>query len=240
MSSITTIGSAGRWMAMAIVALGCSLPGMVATVVAAAEPPPEWDGLLRVPDKGADHLYVRRGVDFAKYSQLQIEPVQIAFDEQQTSIGTGRNPARRLSASDMEQIRATLAREFHSIFENELTRGGYTLTSQDGDNVLRVTPAIVNLYVAGQTRPTSGRGRLYVASSGHMTLVLELRDSVSGQLLARVVDTAHGRRSGNFAVPSTPVATLADARDALTHWAGSLLTALNYAKQSGGTAVAEK
>jgi len=234
------IRATGGWMLMAMVALGFSMMAGMPRSAAAAEPPPEWDGLLRVPDKGPNHLYLLRGADFAPYTQVRIEPVQVSFDANWQSNANVRSAHRMLSDHDMEQLRAELAREFHMIFANELMREGYMITSASGDHVLNVKPGIVNLYITAPGKPTSGRSRRYIASTGHMTLVLELRDSVSGQLLGRVVDTVDGRRAGGFAIAS-PVTNLADARAALSNWARMTLTALNYAKQaSPGTAVAEK
>ena len=131
----------------------------------------------------------------------------------------------------------SLAREFHDLFPEALTKGGYTLADEDGYNVLRVTPQIVNLYIAAPDKPASGRNRTYVANTGHMTLVLELRDSVTQQLLGRVVDSVQGRRSGTFQLASS-VTNLAAARAAVTNWADVLLTALNHAKQSSAEATA--
>jgi len=235
----------GRCMATVVAALGLGVLGLgglsvivAPSVTVAAEPPPEWDGLLRVPDKGADHLYILRGANFAQYTRVRIDPVQIAFDEHWQPNAGKRDLQRRLSKNDLDDIRSNLAREFHDLFPEALTKGGYMLTDEDGYDVLRVTPQIVNLYIAAPSKPTSGRSRIYVANSGHMTLVLELRDSVTQQLLARVVDTAQGRRTGTFQVASS-VTNLADARAALHKWSDVLLTALDHAKQSSHeTAVA--
>ena len=64
---------------------------------------------------------------------------------------------------------------------------------QAGPDTLRVSAAIVNLYVTAPDTMSAGRSRTYTANSGQMTLVVELRDSVTGELLARAVDTQRGR-----------------------------------------------
>jgi len=224
----------------AFVALAFNLLTAAPSPAVAAEPPPEWDGLLRVPDKGADHLYLLRGADLGIYTKVLVSPVQVTFDPDWKSNSQTRNPERFVSSADMDQIRSGLAREFHTIFESELTKGGYTLSPQGGDEVLSISPAIVNLHITAPKTQTSGRSRRYVADTGRMTLVLELRDSVSGQLLGRVVDTQHGRRDGRL-VLATPLTNLTDARESLSNWARMTLTALDYAKQSSPeTAVARK
>jgi hypothetical protein len=77
--------------------------------------------------------------------------------------------------------------------------------------------------------------RTYTANSGRMTLVLELRDSVTGELLARVVDTQSGRTSGTWNITNR-VTNTADARRAITAWATALRRGLDdlYKRSSQG------
>ena len=117
-----------------------------------------------------------------------------------------RSPSQRLRQSEVERLKSTLANEFRTVFSETLTRGGYQLV-----------------------------GRTYVANTGQMTLVAELRDSVTGQLLARVVDTVRGRRTGQFQLASS-VRNMADARRALSQWADMLLTGLQDAEGRTPTA----
>lgn len=98
----------------------------------------------------------------------------------------------------MENIKSTLANEIRRVLSDTLARGGYKLVDEDGEDVLRVQAAIVNLYITAPSAAAPGRSRNFVANTGQMTLVAELRDSVTGQLLARAVDTVRGRQTGGF------------------------------------------
>jgi len=238
MRHFTPQRSIGIMMLSGIAILGFNLMSMPSSAQA-AEPPPEWDGLLRVPDKGADHLYLHRDADFSTFTHLKVSPVQISFDPDWQPNGRVRGGHRIMTDKDMEQLRASLATEFHSILEDRLRSAGYTITDMDGENVLLVTPQIIDLYVTAPST-SAGRSRRYVTNTGHMTMVLQLHDSVSGQLLGRVVDTQSGRRGGGFAIAG-PVTNLADARTAINNWATMAATALDHAKQSSSAeALAEK
>ena len=57
--------------------------------------------------------------------------------------------------------------------------------------------------------------------SGQMALVAELRDSETGDLLARAVDTQRGRTTGSMQFTNN-VTNTADARRAIGIWAGAL------------------
>jgi hypothetical protein len=59
-----------------------------------------------------------------------------------------------------------------------------------------------------------------------MTLVLELRDSITGEILARVVDTRSGRNSGMMTITNR-VTNTADARRAIRIWAQALRNGLD-------------
>ncbi len=72
----------------------------------------------------------------------------------------------------------------------------------------------------------AGRGRTYTANSGRMTLVLEVRDSITGELLARAVDPRSGRGSGTWNVTNR-VTNTGDARRAINTWATALRAALD-------------
>jgi hypothetical protein len=115
------------------------------------------------------------------------------------------------------------------VLSETLTRNGYKLVDEDGDDVLRVQAAIVNLYITAPSAAAQPGSRTFVANTGQMTLVAELRDSVTGQLLGRAVDTVQGRRTGQFQL-SSPVRNAADARRALSQWADVLVTGLNDAE----------
>jgi hypothetical protein len=77
-----------------------------------------------------------------------------------------------------------------------------------------------------------GRSRTYTANSGRMTLVLEVRDSVTGETLARVVDGRSGRTSGVMTVTNRATNT-ADARRAIRIWARALRDGLDSLYKGG-------
>ncbi len=114
----------------------------------------------------------------------------------------------------------------NELFTAELGRGGYQIVQEAGAETLRVSAAVVDLYVAAPDTMTPGRTRTYTANSGRMTLVLEVRDSVTGELLARAVDAQSGRGSGTWTVTNR-VTNTADARRAINIWAVALRSALD-------------
>ncbi len=195
----------------------------------AARPPKQWDGLERVKSKRVQYLYLRPGVSFAGYQRVKLDPCAVSFDKNWDPARDTRNALRRPTKADMEAIRTDLATEFGRVFAQELARGGYTLTDESADDVLRVVPSITDLYLAAPGEIIAGRGQGLVAETGNMTLVAELRDAVSGQLLARVIDKQDVAAAGGFEVgPGAP--KTATSGQVIARWAGILRQGLDEAK----------
>lgn len=214
------------------VALGISLAAGAALICSAAdEPRDDVTGLVRVHDQRVDHLFVLPEADFANYSKIRLDPVDVSFSERwNPNPGRGSVGTRRLTTNDIEQLKSSIATEFERTVARELMNGGYTIVQEDGPGVLRITPMIVNLYVAVPTSGIRGNSRIYTANTGHMTLVADVRDSVTGEHLARVIDTQQGRRTGRLEL-ATSVSNMADARRAFGLWATVLRNGLDDARK---------
>jgi hypothetical protein len=218
----------GRVAAIAAVVATTLLVAGTPVPAPAAEPPAEWDGLTRAPSKQVDLLYVRPGASLAGYQRLRLDPVQVAFDKNWTPNRDARSLSQRVSSTDMEKIKTDLATEFSKILKAELGKSGYGFVDVDGEDVLRVTAAIADLSITAPGN-SDARSRSYVANAGAMTLVIELRDSVSGQLLARVIDREEARTNGRFEV-SSRAANSGAAITVMSRWASLLRKGLDDVK----------
>ena len=70
-----------------------------------------------------------------------------------------------------------------------------------------------------------GRGDVYLSQVGQATLVLELRDSMSGEILARSVDRRAA--ASTWAAPSSAVTTWNEVRRLARTWARILVNRLD-------------
>lgn len=190
------------------------------------------DGLQRTEVRGLDLAFVRPGATLEGFNRVQLAPVQVAFRrnwERRVSTGT----RTRVSARDMERIRDRLSTLIESEVREELARGGYALVEDTGDDVLAVQMAIVNLDITAPDLASTSRVRVYTTSVGEMTLVADLRDSSSDELLMRVYDRRVGRSS-----PQPRFTTRADnvmeARNAARAWARALREGLDAARTVPG------
>ncbi|MEE4147071.1 MAG: DUF3313 family protein [Halieaceae bacterium] len=181
----------------------------------------EWDGLVRRPGTQINALFVRPDAEIVAYTSVMLDPVEVSFARNWDPNRGRRSPGSRLNADDVAAIQSGLADMLRESLRTELASGGFQLVDEPGPETLRVTAAIVNLFVTAPDTMTAGRGRTYTANSGQMTLVAELRDSVSGEILARAVDTRRGRSTGTLTFTNN-VTNTADARRAMGVWARTL------------------
>jgi len=188
--------------------------------------PTEWDGLVLQPGTRLGAVFVKPDAEIASYTSVMLDPVQVSFARNWDPNRGGRSQSGRLNANDITAMKAGLADMFRETFRAELERGGYKLVDEVGPDTLRVTAAIVDLFVAAPNTMTAGRSRTYTANTGRMTLVAELRDSVTGEILARVVDAQSGRSTGTWMAASS-VTNNADARRAIGIWATALRRSLD-------------
>jgi hypothetical protein len=191
-----------------------------------------YDGLQKIQVKGIELAYARPGATLAGYTRVMVDPVEVAFDKNWKPQKTGTRMS--LSSAEQQKIRADVAKIVYEAFVKELGKGGYTVVTAPGPEVLLVRPKIIDLYVSAPDVMTAGRSRTYTASAGRMTLVAELIDSDSGEVIARVLDREEARESGRVSWSSS-VSNAAAADSAASNWARILRSALDKAKQIGAS-----
>lgn len=209
-----------------VLPLALALGAVVLSGCASTDAVTEWDGLVRQPNTRLNAVFVKPDAQIVAYRSVMLDPVQVSFDSNWDPNRGTRSMSARLNSDDIAAIKSDLAELFREIFRDELARGGYQLVDQPGPETLRVTPAIINLFINAPDTSAAGRTRTYTADSGRMTLVVELRDSETGTLLARAVDTQTGRNAGMWTITNR-VTNTADARRAIGVWASALRRGLD-------------
>ena len=137
----------------------------------------------------------------------------------------------------MERIRRTVAETFRVVFVEELEAGGYEIADHASEDVLIVRPAVIDLVVNAPDTRTGGRTRTFVGSAGAATALIELYDSVSGDILVRAIDRRSARNFGTFAANN--VTNSADARRIIRLWAVALREALDNVRAEDVDVAAE-
>jgi Protein of unknown function (DUF3313) len=219
------------------VALTCMWGGMLnceaQTSRSSASPPAEWDGLVKRDVKGVGLVYLRPDVHFPPNLSVIIDPVHVEFSKDWKP-NTSREISRHLDAEDLQRIKVTLGGWVKDGFAKELTKGGYVLTEAPADDTIRVSAAIINLYITAPDVPSASRTRTYTTDAGSMTLVMEVRDAPSGQLLARIVDAKRAESAGGQWQWSNAMTNRVDAERVIAAWARKFRAGLDRLKTQAG------
>ena len=196
--------------------------------------PPEvsLDGLELVEEGRRKEIYRAPGVDWSIYDKVQIDEATVAFKKNWLR-DQNRYQTNRIRSEDMERIRGGMVELFDEVFSKELSEnGGYELTEESGENVLRITPYIVDLNVySPDPRSAPGIQRSYAEAAGRMTLKLHMYDSHPGDLLAVISETRETMRRGYVQWTNT-VTNTKEFRLLLQSWARELREGLQEAQKS--------
>jgi hypothetical protein len=166
------------------VALALIAPGVP------AKAPATWDGLVQVKSKKVGLAYLLPDADFRIYSKVLFDPPEVAFSKnwQRDYNRSTMTLSGRVSDKDIREAVEASKQSLSKIFPERFTQAGYQVVSVPGSDVLRLSLAIIDLDVAAPERDIPGRSRTYSLDAGEATFAIEVRDSLTGQLLGRAVD----------------------------------------------------
>jgi hypothetical protein len=180
--------------------------------------PPELEGLVKVKSKKLDAIYLLPDVDFNAYPKIMIDPVQVSFAKNWIKdINRSRGTGRRIDDGDAQRIAEAMRTGFEEIFAAAFKAKGYAIVAAPARDVLRLSPAVVNLYMNAPDTAQSGVYRTYTVEAGEATLVLQARDSTTGALLGVAVDRSETRNLGR-PVMTTSASNRADFEDLFKRW----------------------
>ena len=190
------------------------------------------EGLQPVKSKDMDMVYTRPGATLAGYNKVMLDPVEVSFSKSWDPKRTGSNLP--LGADEREKIRTGVAKITQEQFAKQLqAKNGYPIVNAAGPDVLRAKARVLNLYVNAPDAGSVGRTRTYTLSAGEATLFLELFDSETGQILARVIDRRESRNN-NMVMLANPVSNAFEAEALAAQWAAVLRKAMDKAHAASG------
>jgi len=139
------------------------------------------EGLQQVSARNFEAAFVRPGVTFANYGKLMVDELELAFrtpDREQNQFPLGEDQKTR--------FRAAMA----TAFGEELGKlEAVDVVTEPGPDVLALHVRVQDIVArAPGRRVGGGRAGFALETVGEMTLVLELRDSQSDEILVRAFD----------------------------------------------------
>ena len=154
----------------------------------------------RVPNTAVEYAYINEQADFSQYTKLMNGGLAIYYPEGEEV----PDPA------EIDRIRGYFRDAFTSAIGD-----AYEIVDEPGPGVMKVQGQVIDMKMTsgGAVMDVSGRLRDIVAH-GELTFLMEMSDSVTGQVLARA-----GDKSTDISGEKDD-ATWDDVRRAAEYWAG--------------------
>ena len=179
------------------------------------------DDLPLVKKDRHGELRLKANADWNRFTHIRLEKATVEFRKHWARDQKNRM-GNRPTEENMERIKSNLSELLDEVFRRELTADGrFTMSDNSGENVMRITPRIVDLNINAPDRMRDHIGYSLADSKGSMTLELDIHDSVNDTLLAQMVDSREDPQHGYMEWANSGTNRRA-ARFMFIRWAGKL------------------
>jgi hypothetical protein len=182
-------------------------------------PKTNFDGLEEVSSRHFSAAFLRPGVDFTDYQELLLGESELAF----------RTPDRAkqqfpLSLEQKNRFRQLLDAQF----SDELaTSNTLQLTDSAGPKVLKLDVRVQDIIATVPPRSISGVGDIALQALAEATLVIELSDAESEEVLARVYDRRAIQGSAIAQRQGPPITQWEEVEAVCKRWAATVRARLD-------------
>jgi hypothetical protein len=186
-----------------------------------------FDGLVRIEHSRFEAAWIDPDVDLKQYDKIIPGGAEFEFRNVQKMSSTA---ARRSNESEFcisESNRQRLVDTVSEVFEEELQKSKhFTIAAEPGPDTLIIVGGLHD--IVSQVPPEDvGRSEVWLSSLGEATLVIELRDSLSNEVIYRATERRAIERPGNQMMRASTATTWAEVRRWARRWAVSLREGLD-------------
>ncbi len=190
-----------------------------------------FDGLVRIDNSRFAGAWVDPEVDLTQYTKIIPGGAEFQFRNVQRM---SASQARRANERDFwisDANRQRLIDTVSEVFTEELQRSEhFTLTDEPGPEALIIVGGLHD--IVSQVPPDDvGRSEVWIRTVGEATLVIELRDSLSNEVVYRAVERRAAENVGNRMIRANTATTWAEVRRWARRWAVRLREGLDSVHQ---------
>ncbi len=187
-----------------------------------------FDGLHKVDNSQADLAWARPDFDISGYTKIWLVGTGVEYRQVENRGRTSVDRTRGGPYFIDDKSRAQFEELVGEVFKEELEKiEKYELVDGPGPDVLMIRGGLLDVTSYVPPDPVGGRSVIYLSAVGAATLVLELRDSETGTILARSVDRRAAETiSGTFR-RSNSVTNSAEVRRLVRYWGTRLREGLD-------------
>jgi Protein of unknown function (DUF3313) len=183
-----------------------------------------FDGLVQVKARGFRNVWLKPGVDPSRYTKILPGGAQFHYRDVEPVSGTTLARSRATEFPIEETNRARVEEAVVEAFREALADiDNFTVADQPGPDTVLIWGGLHDI-VSRVPPEYAGRSEVYLRSVGEATLVIQMEDSMTREVIARIID----RRAAEPAFPtrSSPVTNLAEVRRLAGAWARAFRSAI--------------
>jgi len=187
-----------------------------------------FDGLAPISNARFTNAWIDPDVDLTGYDKIMAGGAEFEFRAVKKS--SSSTTMRRSGETEFwisDKNRQKLIDTVSEVFVEELQKSKhFEIVDEAGPDVLIIV-GVLHDIVSRVPPDMIGRGDIYLSSVGEATLIIELRDSLSGETIYRAVDRRAAERAGGSVVRSSSVTTWSEVRRMARRWATRLTEGLD-------------
>ncbi len=186
-----------------------------------------FDGLVRIDNTQFKHVWADPDADLSGYTKIVPIRATVEFRAVKPVSRTG---AARSSTSEFpidEKTQQKIVDTVSEIFSEEIAQNNrFAISDKAGPDTLIVAGSLLDIVSHVPPEPI-GRGDIFISSVGEITLVLELKDSQSGETLVRAVERRALEPAGNRGMRSNAATNQNELRRLARRWGARLREGLD-------------
>ena len=212
-----------------LIVAGCASPKPAIQTGPNAET--TFDGLVRIDNARFAGAWIDPDVDLTQYNKIIPGGAEFEFrNVQRRSASQARRSNERefwISDADRQRLIDTVS----EVFNEELQRSEhFTMTDEPGPDALIIVGGLHDI-VSNVPPEDVGRSEIWLRTVGEATLVIELRDSLSNEVISRAVERRAAENAGNQMIRANTATTWAEVRRWARRWAVRLREGLDSVHQ---------
>ncbi len=224
-----------RLLVIAVAALSVACTTTPPTIQTGPDAEVSFDGLHKVDNSQADLAWARPDFDISGYTKIMLVGEGIEYAPAKNRARTTAERSRGGPYFIDEGSRARFEALVSETFLEEMQKiEHYEIVTEAGADVLMIRGSLLDVvsYVPQDPMSAAARSSVYLSSVGEATLVLELRDSETGAILARSIDRRAAEQAGGMMFDSNRVTNAAEVRRLVRFWGRRLREGLDgFAQQ---------
>ena len=204
---------------LALIALIAGCAQTAPTVQQGPDAEVTFDGLVRVDNARFNDVWIDPDIDFSRYNKVMVGEAAFEFRAVRKNASTHSRTSSDTMFWMNDEQRERLIDTVTGVFREEIKNSvNFTQTDTPGDDVLVIVGGLHDI-ISRVPPDMIGRSEIFLASVGEATLVIEARDSLSGETIYRALDRRAAERVGGQAIRSNTVTNTSEVRRLAQGWA---------------------